>query len=415
MHICLLSSKQFTENERLQREASALSKAGHTITVCARGMGGTDREIIDGIDVRHLPDKSLYAGPKGLLDGVRYTLRFVQPAWVRAVSDVNDEQPVDVCCVWDLSLVKTGLEISDELDIPLLCDLPNPTLAEDAGESRGGRLRGIVRRVFHSPWRRNRLLTKNLPDADQLITTTEEARAKYVREKGVDPRRVAVVRDTANFSLGSGVKRHTEFDSADSFVVTAFGDRRELESVVEAAARAADDAVSLRLVVVGAEGVDDLETLARRRVAGGRVTFHTGNPAEYIPASDVCVFSQPSQTAETAIPAAFEAMARGVPMVVRDGTALSSLVSRTNAGRIVPMEDTEALTDALVALADPETAAELSENGWAAVEREYNWERDADRLRMVYESLCGDSLSKELVETSNNSSPFTLLIDRLPW
>jgi glycosyltransferase involved in cell wall biosynthesis len=398
MHVCMLSSERFPQNERLKREAAALGEAGHTITVCARGASGEpDREIIEGVDVRRIPDESLYTGITGKLDGARYALRLVQPAWVRAVSEVDDERAVDVCCVQDLPLVKTGRRIGNDLDIPILCDLlGNPTAtARAAAESRGGRLRQLARRVFLPPWRLNRL-EKSLPDADRFVTTHEEARARYVRETGVDPRCMAVVRDTADATLDystSDRAREMDFALEDSFVVTAFTDsRRTLETLVEAAARAADSAVDLQLVCVAdidQETLDDLETLARRRLAGGRVTFRTDtdHPTEYLAMSDTCVFAPDSQTAETAIPMVFDAMAMGVPVVVTDIVPLSRIITRTNAGRAVPIEDTGELSEALVALDDPETAAELGANGRRAVEREYNWERDADRLRAVYDSL----------------------------
>jgi glycosyltransferase involved in cell wall biosynthesis len=406
MHVCILAAGRFPPNERLEREADALREVGHAVTVCARGASGQpDREVLDGIDIRRIPDESLYAGFRGTLDGVRYALQFVHPAWVRAVSEVDEERAVDVCCVQDLSLVKTGLRIGNTLDVPVVCDLPSPTVAARApAASRGGRVRRLARRVFHSPWRRNRLVTKALPNADRLVTTCEEARAEYVREIGVDARRVAVVRDTADASLGSTTEtdhrdRGLAFDPEAAFVVTAVADdasKAELETLVEAAARAADETIDLRLVVVGdigRETLDDLETLARRRLAGGRITFHTetDDTAEYVATSDVCVFPRASQASETTVPAElFKAMAMGVPVVVGDVAPLSRIVTRMNAGRVVPVADTEALAEALVALSDPDTAAELGANGRRAVERKFNWERDADRLQTVYESLGAD-------------------------
>jgi glycosyltransferase involved in cell wall biosynthesis len=418
MHVCILDDGRFPPNERLEREANALREAGHAVTVCARGTSGQpDREVLDGIDVRRIPDESLYAGFRGTLDGVRYALQFVHPAWLRAVSEVDEERAVDVCCVQDLSLVKTGLRIGNTFDVPVVCDLPSPTVATRAA-SRGGRVRRLARRVFHSPWRRNRLVTKSLPNADRLVTICEEARAEYVREIGVDARRVAVVQDTADASLVSTAEtdhrdRGLAFDSESAFVVTAVADdapKEELETVIEAAARAANETIDLRLVVVddiGRETLDDLETLARRRLVGGRITFRTetDDTAEYVATSDVCVFPCASQASETTVPAElFKAMTMGVPVVVGDVAPLSRIVTRTNAGRVVPTEDGETLTEALVALADTETAAELGANGRRAVEREFNWERDADRLQAVYESPSDDSRFEEFGGSRRNST-----------
>lgn len=409
MHVCMLRSERFPPGERIEREANALREAGHAVTVIARGASDEpDHEITEGIDVRRLADESLYSGFGGKLDGARYALRLVHPAWMRAISEVDDERAVDVCCVQDLSLVKTGVRIGKKLDVPVVCDLPG-NATSTARAARGGRLRGLARRVFLSSWRLGRVESKSLSNTDRLVTTCEEARARYVREVGVDSRRVAVVRDTADSSLSIETAHRARglgFDPESSFVVTAFADSSsdELETLVEATARAADSAADLRFVLVGdldEDTLTDLETLARRRLAGGRVTFRTetDRTTEYVAMNDVCVFPRASWAREMAVPVAlFEAMAMGIPVIVSDDGPLSRLVMRTNSGYVVPGGESEALTDALVELADPELAAELGANGRDAVEREYNWARDADRLRDVFESLLEESRPEEIIQ-----------------
>lgn len=404
MHVCLLSSNGFPPNERIRKEAAALREAGNAVTACVRGTSDEDeRDIVAGIDVRRLPDETLYTGIRGAFDGLRYALQYVHPAWVRAVSEVDDERTVDVCCVCDLSLVKTGLRAGKTLDVPVVCDLGGPLdrqRAEPERESRGGRLRGLARRAFHPSWRRKRLETNALPEANRLVTTCEEARARYVREKGIDPRRVAVVRDTAEHTPEAEPDRPAGglgFEPAEAFVVTAFGEvtpEAGFEALIKAAARAADSVVDLQLVVVGdgdAEYLADLDTLARRRLAGGRVTFRTAagstDTAGYVAASDVCVFPSPSET--TVPPELYEAMAMGVPVVVGDADPAERLLGRTNAGRVVPDGDRETLTESLIALDDADLAAELGANGRAAAKGEYRWEHDAGRLRALYVELTG--------------------------
>jgi glycosyltransferase involved in cell wall biosynthesis len=396
MHVCMLTAGAFPPNERLAQTGAALRAGGHTVTVCARGTGGPDHDIIDGIDVRRLPDESLYSGFRGILDGVRYATGFVQPAWVRAASEVDDEQKIDVCCVGDLALLKTGLQVGDQLDVPVVADLPGATAATQANGSRGGRLRRYARRVFHSPWRRNRLLGERLPDVGRLVTTGEEARAEYVRETDIDPERVVVVRKTAAPELVATVEtaRGLGFDPDASFVVTAIADgvRPEaLETFVAAAARVADSAADLRVLVVGdieEETLDDLEQLARRKLAGGRVTFRTEDgPAEYLAASDVCVLPERSQAPETTVPRAFfTALALGVPVVAHRTPPLKRLLDRTGAGLCV-QHDESALTEALVELADPDRQDAFGANARAATEGEFDSERDAERLHELYESL----------------------------
>lgn len=395
MHVCVLTAGAFPPNERIAQTGAALRAGGHAVTVCARGAGGPDHDIVNGIDVRRLPDESLYSGRQGALDGVRYALGFVQPAWVRAASEVDDEQAIDVCCVSDLALLKTGLQVGEHLDVPVVADLQSATAATRFDDGRGGRLRRYARRVFHSPWRRNRLLAKRLPDVDRLVTTCEEARAEYVRETAIDPERVAVVRETADTGLRGTAERARGlgFDPEAAFVVTVFADgvrRESLETFIAAAARAADSAADLRVLVVGDIEADreDLETLARQELAGGRITFRTeDDPAEHLAASDVCVLPERSQAPETTVPRAFfTALALGVPVLAHRTPPLQRLLELTGAG-LCAKRDERALTEALVALSDSDWRAELSANARAATEGALNRERDAERLRELYESL----------------------------
>ncbi|EMA45328.1 glycosyltransferase [Halococcus saccharolyticus DSM 5350] len=419
MHVCLLFDGRFSTDERARSHAVALHEAGHTITVVCRGAShDRDRETIDGIDVRRLPDETLYAGLKGKLDGVRYALQMVNPAWLRAVEEIADERAIDACGVTDLRLVKTGLRVGDAHDVPVIADLPGNTPALERRRNRTeGWLdrfrnpRALARRLFHSPWRQGRLETGPLDGVDRLVTTCEEARARYVRAVGVDPERVSVVHDTTSaldtFETSGHVDRGLGFDPEAAFVVTAFANGpfdTDLERVVTAAARAADEVANLQLVLVGdldRETTDALETQARRELAGGRVTFRTEIDPDrlptYVVASDVCVFpTHPSPVAETAIPPTlFRALATGVPVVTTDVGPASRIVGEADAGRVIPTNDRESLTAALVALADPETAAEHGANGRRAVESRYDAERDASRLASIYESLSWTVIDEE--------------------
>lgn len=397
MHVCMLTAGAFPPDEHIAQAGAALRAGGHAVTVCARGAGGPTEDIVDGIDVRRLPDESLYSGPKGVLDGARYALGFVQPAWVRAASAVDDEQAIDVCCASDLALLKTGLQVGGHLDVPVVADFPSAAAATRLDGGRGGRLRRYARRVFHSPWRRNRLLGERLPDTDRLVTTCEEARAEYVRETDIDPKRVAVVRETADPELAARTEpaRGLGFDPEAAFVVTVVAEsvpRESLETVVAAAARAADSAADLRVLVVGdidEEGLDDLETLARRKLAGGRITFRTEDEdtAGYLAASDVCVLPERSHAADVTVPRTlFMALALGVPVVAHRTPPLERLLELTGAG-LCAQHDERALTEALVDLSDPERRAELGANGRAAVDGVLNRERDDERLCELYESL----------------------------
>ncbi|MDZ7687759.1 MAG: glycosyltransferase [Halobacteriales archaeon] len=83
----------------------------------------------------------------------------------------------------------------------------------------------------------------------------------------------------------------------------------------------------------------------------------------------------------------FQYMAAELPVLVTDTDAVGRIVRETNSGVVVPAEDPDAFAEGAIELADPDRRAELGRNGRKAVEEEYNWERDAERLLKVYESL----------------------------
>lgn len=77
----------------------------------------------------------------------------------------------------------------------------------------------------------------------------------------------------------------------------------------------------------------------------------------------------------------------GVPVVASDVAPLARIVSRTDCGLVTPAGDGDALGTALTELTDEGRADDCGENGRAAVEDEYNWARDGQRLCDLYDGL----------------------------
>ena len=84
-----------------------------------------------------------------------------------------------------------------------------------------------------------------------------------------------------------------------------------------------------------------------------------------------------------------EAMAAGVPVVASDLDAFRRVLADGRAGRLVPVEDSVAMAEALIAvLEDPKLRARYSKAASAAVQR-YDWSVVADDILRVYETVAG--------------------------
>ena len=410
VHICMLLPERFPPDIRVEKEAAALTRAGHSITLLCRGDASQPTfDRVDGIDVERLPANGLFDGMSGLLDGVRYVSTQVHPAWKRAVLAVDAGRPIDAIHVHDLPLVRTGLVCGERLDVPVVADLHEnyPEAARQIQRMRGWREiardhEALFQRVFLSPWRLKRAERHAVENADRVLTVCEEARAHYLRDCGGAPERVDVVSNTVDrtaFDPETATVPDLPFDPDESFVVSYIGnftEHRGLDSLIEGFARLVETGSDAELLLVGtgnARYVARLKSLAASLGVRDRVRFTGWVPFAdvpgYVAASDVCVVPHASTPhTETTVPhKLFQAMAMGVPVLVSDVAPLARVVTRTESGLVAPAGDGPAMGEALVDLTDVDLARELGANGRRATEHEYNWERDGAHLRAVYDEL----------------------------
>jgi glycosyltransferase involved in cell wall biosynthesis len=86
----------------------------------------------------------------------------------------------------------------------------------------------------------------------------------------------------------------------------------------------------------------------------------------------------------------FEYMAAGLPVIASDFPLWRSIVDGAQCGILVDPLDSEAIARAMQWILDhPEQAAEMGRRGRLAVERDYNWQPEADRLIDFYSHKLG--------------------------
>ena len=84
----------------------------------------------------------------------------------------------------------------------------------------------------------------------------------------------------------------------------------------------------------------------------------------------------------------FEYMAAGIPIICSNFPVWQELMEKTGAGICVDPDNEAAVAQAVQFLAqNPNKAARMGEKGKKAVELKYNWEKEAEKLTNLYESL----------------------------
>jgi len=149
------------------------------------------------------------------------------------------------------------------------------------------------------------------------------------------------------------------------------------------------------LLIVGAGPYGgELSKLAERTDVTASVTFSGPVPQAELPAHYAAgdVFSMPCRTRRGGLDVEglgivyLEASATGLPVVGGDSGGAPDAILEGETGYVVGGRDVQGLADRLVALLnDPAGAKAMGDKGRAWVERDWNWDLSASRLRTLIE------------------------------
>jgi glycosyltransferase involved in cell wall biosynthesis len=218
--------------------------------------------------------------------------------------------------------------------------------------------------------------------AEAIITVSAFTAGQVETLLGVERARIHVVHHGITAKPAAGVTREKLI-----LHVGAIQRRKNLIRLVEAFEKVDR---SWRLVLAGSDGYGAGEV--RQRIEASPARDRIVLPG-YVSSDDLAgwyaramVFAFPSLDEGFGMPV-LEAMAAGVPVLTSNRSALPEVAG--DAALLVPPEDTEGLTEALVNLTESEELrAEFAKRGRNRA-RNFSWTTAVDRTWQVYESLTG--------------------------
>ena len=81
-------------------------------------------------------------------------------------------------------------------------------------------------------------------------------------------------------------------------------------------------------------------------------------------------------------------MAAGLPVIAARGGAVAENIEEDLTGRLVPVNDPDALTEAIFSLLEDQQSSEnRAKAAKAAVREKFSWEKTADRMFELYQSI----------------------------
>jgi phosphatidyl-myo-inositol dimannoside synthase len=247
------------------------------------------------------------------------------------------------------------------------------------------------------------LLRRIGDDVDTLTYLAEYFRIRLARALSADAAaglvRLAPGVDPAEFRPGAGGPRiRREFSIAPErpvvVCVSRMVPRKGQDSLIKAwpAVRAQASGNPLLMLVGDGPYKTSLERLAARLGVSDSVLFTGPVARQDLPAcyDAGTIFAMPCRTRRAGLDVEglgivyLEAAATGLPVIGGDSGGAPDAVLDGETGYVVPGRDVQLLAERLIALlADPVGARAMGEKGRAWIDRDWTWDRVADRLQAI--------------------------------
>lgn len=377
----MMVSNAVAPDPRVEKEAQALGKAGHEVTVLAWDRAGEAprQERREGFVIERLGPPAVHGG------GLRSLPRY-REFW-RAASSRAVDLEADVVHSHDTDTIVPGLRALDEM------------------ERRGGRPHFVV--DFHELYRSSRMVPQH-----GLLGMAARGAVDELERRAVRRASIVIVANEGVLpiyaAMGAGDRLLFVPNTPDAtifrplpckaterpFTVVFIGRKRYARTLV-ALADAIQPFPDMAVKLIG--GGPDAVIVDRLAVDHPRVTAFGPVAYESIPEHYACAdvvyaaYDPEVGNARVCTPGkVFEAMACGKPVLVSAGTWVGDWVERRGVGLAVQADDPEEIGRALMQLRDdPEERVAMGRRGRALVESEFDWDLTASLLQQAYASLDG--------------------------
>jgi glycosyltransferase involved in cell wall biosynthesis len=403
----MVLENDYPEDLRITKEASALRAGGHEVHLLCLEFGSRPlREDVDGIHVHRV---RLSRGAYNRLHPTVVRWPIYRLRWRWWVSAFVDRIRPQVLHVHDLPVAAPVLEVGASPEVPVVLDLHEnfPAAIEGWGFDRG-RVGGYFYDL--SRWRAYE--ADAVARADAVVVVVEEARTRFA-ESGVDPDRMAVIGNSEPRTFGADETPSSLEDDGPLrlLYIGGFGPHRGLDVAIRGMAELPPE-VDVHLRIVGGGKIrGQLEALVAELELGSRVTIAGPVPlaevaGEIARAQVGLVPHRRSEHTETTIPhKLFQYMMLGRPVIVSDCAPLARVVRAHDAGEVFVADDPQAFAAAVGRLTDASRRREAGGRGREAATTVLGWERDAEKLRDLYERLLRRPPRRRRRASGSPSSP----------
>ncbi len=392
MRIAQVWKNDYPWDVRVEKICKTLIDDGHEVhLICSNTKKQKTRENLNSLQIYRLPYVTT-----NLLNRIFSMPVFFNPLWIYQILKVVRNQKIEAIIVRDLPLILAGIFAAKICKIPVVFDMAEnyPALWKEHVSRKGIKFFNVILKNHKlAEIMENYALKK----ADYIIVVVEESKTRILK-KGIPGDKVSIVSNTPDLSIfdNKGCNKNNSID--DEFKLLYVGGvespKRGVETVIRSIPLLHEDIDNLSFSIVG-DGAylgrikEFVKTLGIERNINfkGRISYDL--MIEFIDRSDVCVVPHfATEHVNSTIPnKLFEYMARKKPVIVSDAAPLKRIVEENNSGVVFRSGDERSFAEKVLELKSPAVRFQLGENGYRAVNEKYNWDRDSQNLREIFNKV----------------------------
>lgn len=398
MNICMvLANKDFPPDIRVEKEARALRDAGYNIIILCASKG--QRASVDeweGIRVIRMPPRSrIFSATNWLFRSL--TFRDLQLG--RHLSEVIQENNIDLLHVHDLLMLGTTLSEANKSKIPIIADFHENYPAALRYYLTGQPITNPIKWLLYQPSRWQAYERRSAHQAAHILVVVDEAKDR-LKAEGLPGDKITVIENTVDvdnllsIQLDNELIHRYDGEFVISYIGGYGGRHRGLDTVIESMPQILEHIPEAHLLLVGDGPIKAvLQQMVAERSIESKVTFinwqHFEKIPSYIALSDVCLVPHHSNahTEATSPHKLFQYMLLSKPVVVSSCKPLKRVIEETGGGLVFQAGDANSLAKTIHQLQDPQLRHRLGEAGRRAVMEKYNWQNTSKKLVGVYRRI----------------------------
>lgn len=370
---------------RIEKINRSLKDLGYEVAVVARHHGNQpETEVVNGVPIfrvgKGIPRAASLPAP-------------LNPVWRAALNNTIRQYQPDILLLRDIPLATQAFGAAKKFKIPVAIDM-----AEHYPEAMRSWQKyaenPVLRKLVHDWKLPDKLEAWAVPKAAGVMVVCEEQKARLMRDYGVPAGRIALVLNTPESKQWNDFKKGSSHDEPFCFGYHGIlCEDRELETVLQGFSIAAEKNPKITLLIAGGgESEEKLRNLALQLKHGSRIRF-TGRfkPEERGTLYNEVDFGIVSLranifTEHTLANKFFDYAALGKPFIFTKLKPLETVMQHMNCGLSFTPGNAQSVADTMLKMMQS-NYAQLSENGIKAIEKEFHWEKDVERMKTFFEKI----------------------------